>query len=275
MGARLVPKVGRVIQVVEEAPLVRTYHIKVENLREPQPGQFNVLYIKGFGEVVISVSNFRYEGTSNIVEHTVRAVGAVTSYIQTAINVGSLVGVRGPYGRGWPLKEFEGFDVLVIGGGIGLAPLRPILKYISKYRDRYGRLTLLYGARRPVDMLYKYEHEEYKAIPNSITLFSIDMPHIGWSNYVGFVTDLIDKVELNPETTVAYVCGPEVMMKVAASKLLKRGIKEDRVFLSLERRCRCGIGVCGTCQLGHLFVCKDGPVFSYQEIKDYLAVGGL
>ena len=275
MGARLVPRVGRVVRVVEEAPLVRTYHIRVGGLAEPEPGQFNVLYVKGFGEVVISVSNYSRVDSDLVVEHTVRAVGAVTSYMHSSIDTGSLVGVRGPYGRGWPLREFEGFDVLIVGGGIGLAPLRPVLKYVARSRDRFGRLVLLYGARRPVDMLYKYEYGEYRAIPNSSVLFSIDMPYVGWDGYVGFVTDLIDRVDLDPRSSVAFVCGPEVMMKVAAAKLVKRGFREDRVFLSLERRCRCGIGICGTCQLGHFFVCRDGPVFSYQEVRDYLAVSGL
>ncbi len=271
---RLLPKVGRVVKVVDEAPLVRTYHVEVEEFPEPSPGQFNVLYAKGMGEVVISVSNY-VAGGKSVMEHTVRAIGSVTNYIYAKIGAGDQLGIRGPYGKGWPIREFEGYDVLIVGGGIGLAPLRPLIKCVSEGRDRYGRFTLLYGARRPVDMLYKYEHEEYGRIPDSTVLFSIDAPHPSWRGYVGFVTDLIDKVKLEPANTVAFVCGPEVMMKVASDKLLKRGLKADRVFLSLERRCRCGVGICGSCQLGHYFVCKDGPVFSYQDVKPYLAVRGL
>lgn len=273
-AGRLLPIRGRVVRIVDEAPLVRTYHIEVGDFPTPMPGQFNVLYVKGMGEVVISVSNYAPTGRS-VVEHTVRAVGAVTNYIYNNVGVGSQVGVRGPYGKGWPVREFGGYDILIVGGGIGLAPLRALIKHVSKNRDEYGRFTLLYGARRPVDMLFKYEYEEYGGIPNSEVLFSIDIPHTGWRGYVGFVTDLIDRVKLDPASTAAFVCGPEVMMKVAADKLVKRGVKEDRVFLSLERRCRCGIGICGTCQLGHYFICKDGPVFSYQDVKQYVTVRGL
>ncbi|MEM2207723.1 MAG: FAD/NAD(P)-binding protein [Sulfolobales archaeon] len=271
---KLIPMKGRVTKVVDEAPLVRTYHIVVDGFPTPLPGQFDVLYVKGMGEVVISISNYA-AGDRSLVEHTVRAVGAVTNYIYTNVGVGSYLGIRGPYGRGWPIREFEGHDVLVIGGGIGLAPLRALIKHVAENRSLYGHFILLYGARRPVDMLFKYEYEEYSKIPNSTILFSIDIPHTGWKGHVGFVTDLIDRVKFNLQNTVAFVCGPEVMMKVAADKLVKKGVKEDRVFLSLERRCRCGIGICGTCQLGHYFICKDGPVFSYQDVKQYVTVRGL
>lgn len=271
---KLVPEKGRIVEIVDEAPLVRTYHVEVEDFPAPAPGQFDVLYVKGMGEVAISISNY-VPGRKSVLEHTVRAVGAVTSYIYTNIGIGSYLGIRGPYGKGWPIRDFEGYDILVIGGGIGLAPLRTLIKHVSVNRDRYGHFVLLYGARRPVDMLFKYESGEYSKIPNSTVLFSIDIPHAGWKGYVGFVTDLIDKVKLNPSNTAAFVCGPEIMMKIAADKLLRSGLKEDRVFLSLERRCRCGIGICGTCQLGHYFICKDGPVFSYQEVKRYITVRGL
>ncbi|MCS7099555.1 MAG: FAD/NAD(P)-binding protein [Sulfolobales archaeon] len=271
---RLVPKKGRVARVVDEAPLVRTYHVEVEDFPEPLPGQFNVLYVKGMGEVVISVSDFR-SGSRAVVEHTIRAVGSVTSYIYSSVGAGSYLGIRGPYGKGWPIREFEGYDVLVVGGGVGLAPLRPIIKHVEARRERFGHFTLLYGARRPVDMLFKYEYGEYSKIPNSTIMYSIDAPHPAWKGYVGFVTDLIDRVKLDPANTAAFVCGPEIMMKVTSGKLLKRGLREDRVFLSLERRCRCGIGICGMCQLGHFFICKDGPVLSYQDVGQYLKVRGI
>lgn len=272
----LVPTWGKVVRVIDEAPLVRTYHVEAEDFEEPLPGQFNVLYVKGVGEVAISVSNhMRTDRGSIVMEHTIRAVGSVTNYIYANIDVGNYIGIRGPYGKGWPIREFEGFDILVIGGGLGLAPLRPLIKYVLGRRSRFGHFFLLYGARRPVNMLFKYEHKEFSSTPDSTILFSIDAPYTGWGGYVGFITEFVDYVSVDPSNTAAFVCGPEAMMKTAAEKLVNKGLKEDRVFLSLERRCRCGVGICGSCQLGHYFVCKDGPVFSFQDVKQYIMVRGL
>jgi NAD(P)H-flavin reductase len=191
------------------------------------------------------------------------------------MNTGTFIGVRGPYGNGWPLKEAEGKDIVIIGGGIGMAPLRPIIKYIERNREKFGRVNILYGARTPKDLLYKYELDSYNNIPNAKLMLSSDTPAPGWTHHVGFVTDLIDKVDVDTKNSVVYVCGSEVMMRVATRKLLGKGFKKDNVFVSLERRMRCGIGVCGTCQFGHYFVCKDGPVFRYSDIEEYFLVEGI
>ncbi|MGC8983326.1 MAG: FAD/NAD(P)-binding protein [Desulfurococcaceae archaeon] len=267
-------KKGVVVKEVPEAPGAKTMLIKVlEPYAGPQPGQFNMVYVYGLGEVPLSVSNVH--GEPGLVEHTVRVAGAVTRALLSSVRVGSLVGVRGPYGVGWPLREAEGHDVLVLGGGIGFAPLRPVVKYVAANRQAYGRLNVLYGARSSEHFLYKYEISEYSRIPNSKLLLSVDKPEEGWPFYVGFATDLVGYADVDAKNAYAFVCGPEVMMRVGVKKLLERGFRRDRVFVSLERRMRCGIGVCGTCQLGHYFVCRQGPVFRLSDVEDYLFVEGI
>ncbi|MEM4564165.1 MAG: FAD/NAD(P)-binding protein [Desulfurococcaceae archaeon] len=271
----LTPSLATVTGVIDEAPLVKTMYVALMDFPDPAPGQFNMVYAKGLGEVPISISDAFRRGDKLVIAHTIRSVGAVTKYFITSIEVGSQVGIRGPYGRGWPLEEVKGMDVLIVGGGIGLAPLRPIIRYVEAHRDSFGKILILYGARTPHDLLYKYELGKYADIPNSVVKISIDKPYEGWTGYVGFVTDLINYIDLDPGKTAAYICGPEVMMKVAVRRLIERGLKADKIFLSLERRMRCGMGVCGTCQFGHYFVCKDGPVFSYYELMNYLWVDGI
>lgn len=264
-----------IVDKIEEAPGVYTYTIRYDGELNATPGQFNVLYVYGIGEVPISLSNLPDMKNYTIIQHTIRIVGAVTRAITMRMNIGTFIGVRGPYGNGWPLKEAEGKDIVIIGGGIGMAPLRPIIKYIERNREKFGRVNILYGARTPKDLLYKYELDSYNNIPNAKLMLSSDTPAPGWTHHVGFVTDLIDKVDVDIKNSVVYVCGPEVMMRVATRKLLGKGFKKDNIFVSLERRMRCGIGVCGTCQFGHYFVCKDGPVFRYSDIEEYLLVEGI
>ncbi len=277
MVKMLTPMFTSVIEVVDEAPGVRTYYIKSPYELRPKPGQFNILYVKGFGEVAISISDVIERNGNIILGHTIRAVGAVTKYIYTNILPNSKIGVRGPYGNHWPIDSFEveGNDILVVAGGIGLAPLRPLIRYVLNNIQKFNSLVLLYGARRPQDMLYKGELRELRTKLKSKVLLSIDKPYEGWYEYVGFVTDLIDKVKIDPSNTTAFVCGPEAMMKVACRKLSSLGIPKDKIYLSLERRMRCGVGICGSCQFGHYFVCKNGPIFNYYEIEDYLMVDGI
>jgi NAD(P)H-flavin reductase len=268
-------KKGVIISRVEEAPGVYTYTIRYDGEFKGIPGQFNMLYVYGLGEIPISLSDLpEVRGNYTLIQHTVRVVGAVTKAIVSGCDIGSVVGIRGPYGNGWPLKDVEGMDVVIIGGGIGLAPLRPIIKYIGLNRSKFGRLNILYGAKTPKDLLYKYELNEYSKISNTKLMLSSDTLAEGWTHHVGFVTDLIDSVDVDIRNTVIYVCGPEVMMRVAVKKLLSKGFRKDLIYLSLERRMRCGIGVCGTCQFGHYFICKDGPVFRYSDIEDYFMIEG-
>jgi len=275
MGVSLVPIMTEIVRVIDEAPNVKTFYISLTDYQEPMPGQYNMIYVRGFGEVPISVSGIYRRGGKLILGHTVRAIGSVTQAFFNKAEVGTYVGIRGPYGNGWPLKESVGRDVMIVAGGIGMAPLRPVVEYIREHRNDYGKFILLYGARTPMDLLYKYELNKYRAIPNSIVRYSIDKPYPGWYEYVGFVTDLINMVDVDPKNTIAYVCGPEIMIKVATRILLNKGFKKDDIYVSLERRMRCGVGLCGTCQLGHLFVCKNGPIFNYSVVEDYLKIDGL
>ncbi|MET1159345.1 MAG: FAD/NAD(P)-binding protein [Thermoprotei archaeon] len=269
-------KLGIVTGVIQEAPGIKTLKIRVREYGEAVPGQFNMIFSPGIGEVPISLSNLpRKYAEGVLLEHTLREAGAVTRSICRKASVGLALGIRGPYGRGWPLEECSGSDILIVAGGIGLAPLRPVIKYIEKNRESYGRLNILYGARTPNDMIYKYELSNFSKIPDTKLLLSVDKPYPGWTGYVGFVTELIKYSDVDTRRSCVMVCGPEIMMHVAAKKLIERGFSKDRIFLSLERRMRCGMGICGTCQFGHFFVCKDGPVFDLATIEDYLRVKGV
>ncbi|MEM1737036.1 MAG: FAD/NAD(P)-binding protein [Ignisphaera sp.] len=269
-------KRAMVVNEVEEAPNVKTLTLKIDNDYNASPGQFNMLYVYGLGEVPISIASLPTSiGRSIAIEHTIKSVGAITKAVVYKVSVGSIVGIRGPYGRGWPLDEAEGRDLVIIGGGIGVAPLRPVVKYLEKFRERFGRINILFGARSPRDILYKYELDSYRSIPNTKLMLSIDTYSSDWRHHVGFVTDLIDYIDIDVRNSIAFICGPEVMIRTSIRKLLDRGFRKDMVFLSLERRMRCGVGVCGTCQFGHYFICRNGPVFSYSDIEDYIWVEGI
>jgi len=269
VGSKLTPVPAEVVEVVDETPDTKTFYFKPRaRLENPRPGQFTEIYIPGVGEAPVSVSGTRPDG---VIMQTVRSIGTLTEYL-FKLGKGGLVGIRGPYGKGWPLEKLEGRDVLVIGGGIGLAPLRPVIKEVEKNRSRYGRLSILYGARTPSLLLYKYEFDEYRSIPDSELLLTVDRGDETWTGNVGVVTELIPKATVKPENAIALVCGPEIMMRFTIKALEKEGFRENQIYLSLERRMKCGVGLCGHCQVGPYFVCRHGPVFPYWMIKKYFWV---
>ncbi len=227
-------------------------------------GQFNMLYMFGIGEVPISCSGNPLDPAP--LTHTVRAAGAATRAI-CALKRGQSVGVRGPFGAGWPLDRAEGKDVVLIAGGIGLAPLRPAVHQIIGHRERYGRVTLLVGARTPADLLYESQLKEWRGHFDLAVHVTVDAAANGWRSDVGVVTTLISRAGFDPTDTVAMVCGPEVMMRFCANELRARGVRAEDIYLSLERNMKCAIGVCGHCQFGPTFVCKDGPVFPLSRIE--------
>lgn len=233
------------------------------------PGQFNMLYVFGVGEVAISLSGDAERGTTFV--HTLRNVGAVSGAL-TALQVGASVGVRGPFGRGWPLAEAEGADVLLVAGGLGLAPLRPALYAILARRERYGRVVIMVGSRSPEDILYRRELEHWRRRPDLEVLLTVDHADADWRGHVGVVPALIPHAGLDPAETLALVCGPEVMMRFTANALLAAGVRPGRIHLSMERNMKCAVGQCGHCQFGPFFVCKDGPVLRYDRIGTILAV---
>lgn len=233
------------------------------------PGQFNMLYVFGVGEVAISLSGDAERGTTFV--HTLRNVGAVSGAL-SRLEVGASVGVRGPFGRGWPLAEAEGADVLLVAGGLGLAPLRPALYALLARRERYGRVVVMVGSRSPADILYRRELEHWRRRPDLEVLLTVDHADAGWRGHVGVVPALIPHAGLDPAKTLALVCGPEVMMRFTAHALLAAGVGAERIHLSMERNMKCAVGQCGHCQFGPFFVCKDGPVLRYDRIGGILAV---
>ncbi len=230
------------------------------------PGQFNMLYVYGVGEVPISISGNPILPLP--VAHTIRRVGTVTRAL-TSLKVGDMVGVRGPFGHPWPMELAEGKDVVIVAGGIGLAPLRPAVYHILEHREKFGNVVLLYGARTPEDLLYKRELEQWRGRFDVDVLVTVDRGDEQWRGHVGVVTTLFIQAErmFDAQKTVSFICGPEVMIRFTVRELLMRGVQEGDIFVSMERNMKCGQGLCGHCQFGPFFVCKDGPVFSYGDVE--------
>ncbi|MEV4045477.1 FAD/NAD(P)-binding protein [Streptomyces sp. NPDC049744] len=229
------------------------------------PGRFAMVYAFGVGEVPVSVSAIH----GHRLVHTVRAVGAVTRAL-CRLRVGDWVGLRGPYGTGWDLTAGDRPDVLVIAGGIGIAPLRPVVHQVLDRPGAFGRLEVLVGARAPQDLLYAEELARWRRAGARVEV-TVDRPGPGWRGNVGVVTDLLDRCEADPARATAMVCGPEVMIRHTARALLDRGLPAPRIQTSLERNMRCGVGHCGHCQLGPLLLCRDGPVVGYDRARIPLA----
>jgi len=230
------------------------------------PGQFNMLYLFGSGEIPISISGDPAQPET--LTHTIRSVGVVSDGL-CKVRRGDTVGVRGPFGTHWPVEAGEGQDILIVAGGIGLAPLRPAIYYLLANRERYGAISLLYGARTQADLLFPHELERWRGRFDLDVQVTVDSADAGWRGHVGVVPKLIPQAEFNPANTMALVCGPEIMMRFTILELQKQGVADDQIFISMERNMKCAIGHCGHCQLGPFFICKDGPVFSYAAIKDW------
>lgn len=232
-----------------------------------EPGQFSMLYVFGVGELPISISGDP-EVRGRLV-YTIRSVGQATHALVTR-KPGDRIGLRGPFGTSWPLREARGRDLLVVAGGIGLAPLRPAIFHVLRHRGDYGRLIVLYGARSPKDLLFKKQLAAWNYVPETQVLTTVDYGGLSWRGYVGVVTTLFRYIRVRPERTTAMICGPEVMMRFVVAELRNRGFDPGAVYLSAERNMKCAIGHCGHCQMGPLFVCKDGPVFPYSRIAPWM-----
>lgn len=226
-----------------------------------EAGQFMMLYAHAVGEVPISVSG-RPSADGGGLEHTIRAVGAVSRALHDAAP-GSVLGVRGPYGTGWNVGAAEGRDLVLVAGGVGLAPLRPVVLDVLQRREHFGRVVLISGARSPGDYLFADEQRRWAAQARIEVLRTVDVPAAGWTGEVGFVTEPLARLRLDPARTTALLCGPEPMMRFCARSLLRAGLAAADIHVSLERNMQCGIGHCGHCQLGPLLVCRDGPVVGY------------
>lgn len=266
MKPAFVPVVGR----IRESDDVVTLQIDAGSTdRTFEPGQFNMLYAFGVGEVAISISSD--PASPERLEHTIRAVGPVSAALDR-LAIGDPIGVRGPFGSHWPVAAAPGSDLLLIAGGIGLAPLRPVLYHALRHRDRYRRVALVYGARSPADLLFRRELERWRRHPDLRVRVTVDRAGADWAGDVGLVTHQFARVEFDPGSVQVMICGPEIMIRASASELLNAGVRSHQIHVSMERNMKCAIGLCGHCQFGDRFICRDGPVFRHDQIQHLLTV---
>jgi NAD(P)H-flavin reductase len=269
----MLPHAALIESIRPEAPGVATYAL---TFADPQlqeryhflPGQFNMLSLPGIGEAAISMSSDPEAPGAFL--HTIREAGNVTAAINR-LRTGDAIGVRGPFGSAWPMAQAEGLDLIIVSGGIGLAPLRPAIYHAIRHRQQYGQVTVLTGARAPADLLYPDEYDAWRAQDVEV-IVTVDRADNGWRGHVGVVPMLFYKLRPDPRRTVVLTCGPEIMMRFVVYEALARRIPKQRVFVSLERNMKCAIGLCGHCQFGPVFLCKEGPVLSYDRIEPFFGV---
>ncbi len=271
---------ARIERITPEVDDVQTYHLRFTDAEVQAnyrftAGQFNMLYVPGVGEIAIGVSvDPKVAEAERTWDHTIRLAGQVTGAL-AKLSPGKTIGVRGPYGSIWPLTEHHGRDVLLIAGGTGLASLRAALYELLLHRDRYRRVTLLYGSRTPESLLYETEYAQWERLGLNV-ITTVDQAASGWTGHVGVVSRLVDGLRtLDPNRTVIYCCGPEAMMYYAAGSAVARGLRHEQIWVSLERNMQCAVGLCGHCLLGPEFICRDGPVFRFDQIARYLNVESL
>lgn len=272
----LTPEPADIVDKRSYGPEIHVYDLRLrDRAARPRfdflPGQFNMVTAPGVGEVAISVSS---DPEDEDLAHTVRIVGRVTR-VMDHLQVGDVLGLRGPYGNGWPLLEARWKDVLVVTGGLGCAPVTGAIDYMFRRRESYGRITILHGVKKPTDLVHREYFELWRRMPDTQVLLTTDQPDRSWRDRTGVVTELFEEVEIDPARTVVLMCGPEVMMRYAIQTLLRRGVAPDRIHLSLERNMKCAVGLCGHCQLGPEFLCKDGPIFPYHRIRRFFGIHGL
>ncbi|MEP7355693.1 MAG: FAD/NAD(P)-binding protein [Anaerolineales bacterium] len=269
----MLPFPAVIAHIQPEAAGVATYTLELEDPARRaayrfRPGQFNMLYLPGIGEVAISMSSDSEEPRTLL--HTIRVAGNVTQAI-ARLNVGGVVGLRGPFGSAWPVEQARGGDVIFVSGGIGLAPLRPAIYSVIRHRADYGKVTLLVGARTPADLLYPDEYERWRQHDIEV-LVTVDRADEKWSGRVGVVPMLFYTLRPDPRRTTLFSCGPEIMMRFVVYEALARRIAKERIFVSLERNMKCAIGFCGHCQFGPTFLCKEGPVYTYEQAEPFFGV---
>lgn len=267
-GDTYTPELAEIISVLDETPDTKTFTLKMRNGQklEYKPGQFLELSIFGKGEAPISITS---PSTRDNFELCIRSVGKVTTAMHT-LKSGDTVGIRGPYGNFFPVEKFYGKDVLFVAGGIGLAPLRSLILYMIDIKDRFGKITILYGARTPADRIFKNELDEWNSIEDVSVKNCVDCDDksCSFEGEVCLVTEILARETVNPKNTVAFVCGPLIMINSVNQELLKHGLSGDDIIMTLERMMKCGVGKCGHCNIGDKYICIDGPVFSYSKVKD-------
>jgi len=271
------PHVATVLARTQESPTIFSLRLRLDDAAAHAayrfaPGQFNMLYLHGVGEVPISIMSDPEE--RDVIGHAIRAQGRVTQGL-AALRPGDKLGLRGPFGRGWPLQEMSGCDVVLVTGGLGCAPVVAVIHYVLRRRERFGRLVIIQGVKHAEDLIWHEQYDRWAKLPDTQVLVAASERAAFWPWHVGRVTELFGLANFDPKSAVAMMCGPEGMMRTAADSLLARGLPESRLFLSLERNMQCAVGRCGHCQLGGAFVCRNGPVFNWGEVKALLAHKGF
>jgi sulfite reductase subunit B len=258
------PSIGKIKKIKKITYDTKSFTILMQKNFSHQPGQFVEVWAFGAGEAPISISS--KPSNANTFTITVRKVGEVTSRLHE-MKKGDLIGIRGPFGKAWPIEKAKGKDLTIIVGGIGIAPLRGVIKMALQDQKMCNHLTLLYGARSPRDIVFREELEEWKEASNITVHVTVDEGNGRWKGNVGLITTLFDKIDLDPENNMVLMCGPPIMMFFVTKNLREMGFKEEDIYVSLERHMRCGVGKCGHCNIGKYYVCKDGPVFAYSMVK--------
>ena len=271
------PYEAEIIERIQESPNLFTLRLRftdpdVHTAYQFEPGQFNMLYLYGVGEVPISIVSDPMD--ESIYDHTIRSVGRVTKGLSD-LNKGDRIGVRGPYGRGWPMELAEQKDIVIVTGGLGCAPTVSVINYIMNRRERFGTVNIVQGVKHANDFIWKERYEQWRQASNTQVLLAADAGDAIWPWHIGPVTGLFDQLEYDPENVMVMMCGPEGMMRVVIKHMLEQGLGECDLWLSMERNMQCAVGHCGHCQYGDKFICKDGPVFCYEQVKDLFSVKGF
>jgi len=271
------PDEAVIIERIQESPTLFTLRLKftdpkIQNTYQFEPGQFNMLYLYGVGEIAISIISDPED--SNIIDHTIRVVGRVTRGMAN-LKKGDRIGLRGPYGKGWPMLESKQKDVVVVTGGLGCAPVVSVINYIEQRREEYGRLNIVQGVKHTADFIWQDRYDKWRELADTKVLLAADVGETLWPWHVGPVTTLFDQLEFNPDNVAVMMCGPEGMMRVVCDHMQDNRVAESQIYLSMERNMQCAVGHCGHCQYGDKFICKDGPVFSYDKVRDLFGTKGF
>ncbi|MCU7875866.1 MAG: FAD/NAD(P)-binding protein [Candidatus Thiodiazotropha sp. (ex Lucinoma borealis)] len=277
MSDLFLPRVAVIDQRTQESSNIFTLRMQFEDSDAQEtfsfsPGQFNMVTLFGVGEIAISIVNDPLD--SHFFDHTIRIVGRVSEGL-SKLKPGDHVGIRGPFGRGWPLQEAQGRDVLLVTGGLGCAPLVSVIRYLMNRRDQFGHINILQGVKHANDLIWREQYEKWTQEKDVKVLLAADVATQGWQGQQGMVTELIDQLSLRIGRIIALLCGPELMMMAAIANLRSLGLPDNRIWFSMERNMQCGMGQCGHCQIGPKLVCRDGPVFCYSELADFLGSKGF
>lgn len=259
------PIEAEILDIIQETPTIKTFVLKPKELIGFKTGQFVELTLPGVGEAPFTPSSD--PNIKEKMELTIMNAGRLTQFLHN-VSKDTILGIRGPYGNGYPIEEFKNKEILIVGGGVGLAPLRSLILDLFSKIENYKKILLCYGARSPQDILYKDQIPQWKKKEKIEVRLTVDVGDQSWKENVGLVTSILKDLPLDLKNSVCCVCGPAVMMKFTTLKLLDLGFKSNQIYLSMERNMSCGLGKCGHCRLGKYYVCKDGPVFCYEKIKE-------